>query len=83
MSNLQNLIVNARSGLALDEKISDGSWQAIAKQCGAAEIEEIEKRIVSLRAELETVEEWDGDTQDDIHLAIYSFTQLLKAAKAR
>lgn len=83
MSNLQNLIVNARSGLALDEKISDDSWHAIAKQCGAAEIEEIEQRIVSLRAELETVEEWDGDTQDDIHLAIYSFTQLLKAAKAR
>ena len=83
MSNLQNLIVNARSGLALDEKISDDSWQAIAKQCGAAEIAEIEQRIVSLRAELETVEEWDGDTQDDIHLAIYSFTQLLKAAKAR
>ncbi|UOB24286.1 hypothetical protein MRY17_00865 [Pseudomonas orientalis] len=82
MSNLQNLIVNARSGLALDEKISNDRWQAIAKQCGAAEIEEIEQRIVSLRAELETVEEWDGDTQDDIHLAINTFTQLLKAAKS-
>ncbi|MGY2292730.1 hypothetical protein ACW9H6_25745 [Pseudomonas sp. SDO528_S397] len=79
MSNLQNLIVNARSGLALDEKISDEAWQAIAEQCGAAEIEQ---RIASLRADLETVEEWDGDTQDDIHLAIYRFTQLLRA-KAR
>lgn len=83
MSNLQNLIVSVRSGLALGEKISDDSWEAIAKQCGAAEIEEIEQRIVSLRAELGTVEGWDGDTQDDIHLAIYGFTQLLKAAKAR
>lgn len=83
MSNLQKLIVNARAGLALHEKISDDDWQAIAMQCGAAEIEEIELRIVSLRAELETVEEWDGDTLDEIHVAIYRFTQLLRLAKAR
>lgn len=83
MSNLQKLIVNARSGLSVQEKISDAGWQAIARQCGTAEIEEIELRIARLRAELETVEEWDGDTQDDIHLAISSFTRLLKSAKAR
>eukprot|EP01038_Epipyxis_sp_PR26KG_P001415 gene1415-1979_t len=71
MSNLQKLIVNARAGLALYEKISDADWQAIARQCGAAEVEEIEQRIVSLRVELETVEDWDGDgdgdTLDEIH----------------
>lgn len=82
MSNLQKLIANARSGLSVQEKISDDSWQAIARQCGAPEIEEIEQRIARLRAELETVEEWDGDTQDDIHLAISSFTRLLRSAKA-
>lgn len=83
MSNLQTLIVNARFGLSVQEKISDEGWQAIARQCGAPKFEEIEQRITRLRAELETVEEWDGDTQDDIHLAIYSFTRLLRSAKAR
>ena len=83
MSNLQKLIENAKSGLSVQEKISGEDWQAIAKQCGASEIEEIEQRIARLRAELETVEEWDGDTQDDIHLAISRFTQLLRSAKAR
>ncbi|AVE06486.1 MULTISPECIES: hypothetical protein [Pseudomonas] len=83
MSNLQKLIENAKSGLSVQEKISDEDWQAIAKQCGASEIAEIEQRIARLRAELETVEEWDGDTQDDIHLAISRFTQLLRSAKAR
>ncbi|KIQ12027.1 hypothetical protein YA0729_10350 [Pseudomonas simiae] len=83
MSNLQKLIENAKSGLSVQEKISDEDWQAIAKQCGASEIAEIEQRIARLRAELETIEEWDGDTQDDIHLAISRFTQLLRSAKAR
>lgn len=83
MSNLQKLIENAKLGLSVQEKISNEDWQAIAKQCGASEIAEIEQRIARLRAELETVEEWDGDTQDDIHLAISRFTQLLRSAKAR
>ena len=83
MSNLQKLIENAKSGLSVQEKISDEDWQAIAKQCGASEIAEIEQRIARLRAELETIEEWDGDTQDDIHLAISRFTRLLRSAKAR
>ena len=83
MSNLQKLIENAKSGLSVQEKISADGWRAIAKQCGASEIHEIEQRIARLRAELETIEEWDGDTQDDIHLAISSFTQLLKSAKGR
>lgn len=83
MSNLQKLIENAKSGLSVQEKISDEDWQAIAKQCGASEITDIEQRIARLRAELETVEEWDGDTQDDIHLTISRFTQLLRSAKAR
>jgi hypothetical protein len=83
MSNLQKLIADARSGLSVQEKISDDRWQAIAQQCGAPEIEEIEQRIAKLRAELETVEEWDGDTRDDIHLAISSFSRLLRSAKAQ
>jgi hypothetical protein len=34
-------------------------------------------RIAALNAELASVEEWDGDTQDDIYLAISRFSRLL------
>ncbi len=36
------------------------------------------ERIARLKAELETTEDWDGDTRDDIHAAIYRFSQLLR-----
>jgi hypothetical protein len=82
MSNLQKLIQEARNGLSVQERIPDKKWREIAALCGPAEITEIEFRIQNLRAELESVEEWDGDTQDDINLAISKFKQLLEAAKA-
>lgn len=78
MSKLQELIDKARSGLSVQENISDVGWQAIATQCGAAELAEIQERINKLRAELETVEEWDGDTQDDLYFAISTLTRLLE-----
>lgn len=40
-------------------------------------VEEIKKRIDALRTELANVEEWDGDTQDDINIAISKFSRLL------
>lgn len=36
-------------------------------------------RIENLRTELLTVEDWDGDTQVDINLAIEFFSWLAKA----
>ena len=82
MSNLQKLITSARCGLSVQEKISDEKWQEIATLCGPAEIAEIEIRINDLRAELETIEDWDGDTQDDVNSAIYKFKLLLETARA-
>lgn len=82
MSNLQKLILEAKNGLSVQERIPDNKWLEIAELCGPAEIAEIEFRIENLRAELVSVEKWDGDTQDDINLAIYKFKQLLDAAKA-
>lgn len=82
MSKLQELIDKARSGLSVQENISDAGWQAIATQCGPAEIAEIQERIIKLRAELETVEEWDGDSQDDLYFAISTLTRLLETATA-
>ncbi|WIX03193.1 hypothetical protein QK899_01800 [Pseudomonas sp. AR5] len=82
MSNLQKLILEAQNGLSVQERIPDQKWREIAPFCGAAEIAEIEFRIQNLRTELESVEEWDSDTQDDINLAISKFEQLLDAAKS-
>ncbi|NWB23933.1 MULTISPECIES: hypothetical protein [unclassified Pseudomonas] len=40
----------------------------------------IQKQIESLKAELVSVEGWDGDTQDEINAAIFRFSNLLKLA---
>lgn len=76
MSHLQNLILQAQEGLQPWDRIPDAKLPAIAAQCGVAELAEIRVRIDSLREELTTIEEWDGDTQDDIHLAISFFNKL-------
>lgn len=80
MSRLSTLIAQAREGLSFAESTPQDRWEAIAFQCGLEEIAEIEHRIAALRRELREVEEWDGDTQDDINIAIYQFSQLLKRA---
>ena len=76
MSNLQSLLLTAKDGLALGQSIPQSRWAAIAAKCGPTELAEIQIRIAKLRSELVAVEEWDGDTQDDIHVAIDFFTQL-------
>lgn len=76
MSRLQTLIVDAKKGLEPWERVPDSSIPLIAVQCGAAERAEIEERIAVLKAELATIEDWDGDMRDEIHRAIAFFTRL-------
>ncbi|MDO8709879.1 MAG: hypothetical protein WBH22_16440 [Pseudomonas mandelii] len=78
MSILSTLIMQAREGLCIQQEIPQEKWEAIASQCGPAEIVEIKERIAALKAELGTIEEWDGETMDNINIAIYRFSQLLK-----
>lgn len=80
MSQLSALIAQASAGLSVQQRISDEKWAAIAQQCGDEEVAEIRDRIDALRAELATVEDWDGDTQDEIHLAISCFSRMLRIA---
>lgn len=80
MSKLTALIAEAQSGLSIQESIPEEKWAAIAAQCGTVEVAEIMERIALLKAELETIEDWDGDTRDDINAAIYRFSQLLRRA---
>lgn len=80
MSKLTALIVEARTGLSVQESIPDASWEAVAKQCQKEEIADIRGRIEALKSELASVEEGDGDTQDEINVAISKFSYLLKLA---
>ncbi|UWX03486.1 hypothetical protein H1235_10175 [Pseudoxanthomonas sp. NC8] len=78
MSNLQSMLLEAKAGLAPWQRVPETKWQEIAAQCGPQEVQEIYARIASLKAELLTVEDWDGDTQDDINLTIAFFNGLLQ-----
>jgi hypothetical protein len=78
MSTLSAMIAQASAGLSVQQRISDEKWAAIAQQCGDEEIAEIRERIDALRVELATVEDWDGDTQDEINLAISHFSWMLR-----
>ena len=37
-------------------------------------------RIAKLQAELQSIEEWDGDTQDDINITIYFYREIINLA---
>ena len=80
MSKLSAMIAQASAGLSVQQRISDEKWAAITQQCGDEEVAEIRSRIDALRTELSTVEDWDGDTQDEIHLAIAQFARMLEHA---
>lgn len=82
MSQLTALIAEARVGLSIQQSIPQTKWEAIAARCQSEEIADIKRRIESLRLELQSVEEWDGDTQDEINVAIFQFSHLLKLALA-
>lgn len=81
MSRLQDLLLQAKKGLQPWDRIPDSMLSVIAAQCGVAELAEIQQRIESLKAELTTVEDWDGDTQDDINLTIGFFNKLANLVK--
>ncbi|MDG9782610.1 hypothetical protein [Metapseudomonas otitidis] len=83
MSRLTHLIEAARGDLPPWVSTPAERWDAIASECGADEVLEIEQRLYALRLELDAVEDWDGDTRDDIHKAIEQFSRLLQLALLR
>jgi hypothetical protein len=83
LSNLQRILLAATEGLALGQQIPSSRWPVIAEQCGTEEVTEIRSRITQLQQELAQVEEWDGDTQDDINGAIYAFEQVILLCERR
>ena len=79
MSNLQKILEQAKAGMKPWQPIPKAQWQAIAADCG----QDIERRILNLRNELAETPEWDGDTQDDINLALWFFKSLLEFRSVR
>lgn len=89
MSNLTKILVATRDefGLApwsrlhaydcerdVEAEIGKKMAKRVAEQCGPYELKELQERIKELECELSSVEEWDGDTQDDIHDALSYFS---------
>jgi hypothetical protein len=52
-------------------------------RCGPDGLGEIDRRLAPLRAELLAVEDWDGDTRDDIHRAMHMFREIARLARQR
>jgi hypothetical protein len=77
MSKLQEILVRATTDLAPGESIPRDRWEGIAAECGPDEVTEIHERMGALRSELDALKTWDGDTSDDIHLALEFFARLL------
>jgi hypothetical protein len=82
MSKLSALIAEARAGLSIQERIPEARWETIAIQCRSEETADVRGRIAALKQELASVEEWDGDAQVEINVAISKFSYLLKLASA-
>lgn len=83
MSKLQSLLLEAKGDLPPGQGIPEDKWFWIASRCGLEELATLRQRIADLEAELETVEDWDGDTRDDIHNALLMFRQIAAAVANR
>ena len=75
MRKLQKLIAAEYTNPPPQSKLSSTAIPRIASKCRKDEIADAHILIKQLKAELTTVPDWDGDTQDDIWRTI----ELLRA----
>jgi hypothetical protein len=78
MTRLQEIIAESRQGLSAQQK-AYGPWPNIASKCGENEVKEILLEFEDLAKELEGIEEWDGDSQDDIWRMGKYYSEILSA----
>ena len=83
MNKLTNLFIAARKGLSPYDRTPDAALTSIANQCGRDEIASIHIQLKQLKAELIMCPEWDGDTQDQIWLAIQMLRTLMGKIEQR
>ncbi|MGP6487605.1 hypothetical protein [Duffyella gerundensis] len=81
MRKLQKLIAAEYTNPSPQSNLSSTSIPRIASKCRNDEVADAHILIKQLKAELATVPDWDGNTQDDIRKAIELFRAIL--AKVR
>lgn len=78
MSKLQQLIDRANEGKNIQEIVYGNFPVEIFKYCGEEEVRDILIRLDQLSIEKEKIEDWDGDSQDDIWRVQSGFSELLE-----
>ncbi|WP_338556903.1 hypothetical protein [Erwinia sp. E_sp_B04_7] len=81
MRKLQKLIAAENTLSSPSFSLSSTAISCIASKCRKDEVADAHILIKQLKAELATVSDWDGDTQDDIWKSIELFRAIL--AKVR
>jgi len=78
MSKRQKLIDEANKGKNIQEIVYGNFPVEIYKNCGPEEVQDILGRLDQLSIEKEKIEDWDGDSQDDIWRVQSGFSELLE-----
>lgn len=77
MRKIQKLIALEKSGFSPYSNLSPASISRIARKCRRDEVADAHILMKQYKAELATVPDWDGDTQDDIWRAMQLFRDIL------
>lgn len=81
MRKLQKLIAAQYTNPPPQSSLPSTAIPRIASECRIDEVADAHILIKQLKAELVTVPDWDGDTQDDIWKAIALFRAILAKVK--
>jgi hypothetical protein len=78
MGKLTELIIEAKKDKCLQQRNYGRFPFEISEQCGLEEVKDILQKLQELAEERKNIEEWDGDSQDDIGRAQMNFSELLQ-----
>lgn len=83
MSKLQDLLNKAYEGKDIQEKVYGAFPFEIASECGPDEVTDIINSLDTFQVEKEKIEDWDGDSQDDIWRLQRDYSKLLERLTAK
>lgn len=78
MGNLKNLLEKAYEGKDIQEREYGRFPFEIARDCGQDEVTDIIAKLDELYLEKEKIEDWDGDSMDDVWRSQRDFSALLE-----
>ena len=82
MRKIQNLIAAERTEFSPYSNLSPAAISRIAAKCRRDEVADAHILMKQYKAELATVPDWDGDTQDDIWRAIQLHRDILDKVRS-